>query len=760
MFLQRLLHLSCFLLFFSASLFSQCWNLVWEDEFNGTSLDLSNWEYQVGGGGWGNSELQYYTDGDNVTVSNGSLKITAEEDSANQYPNNAYTSSRIRTRYQGDWRYGKMEASIKLPIGQGIWPAFWMMPSESVYGTWPASGEIDIMEYLGHQPSTTYATCHYGNAWNDKGSSGSSTNISPSIFNDDFHTFSIEWEPTQIRWYLDGTQFHETNDTDPDFSTYNWPFDQEFHFILNVAVGGQWPGSPDASTVFPQTMEVDWVRTYQLLPDVELVGPEIVESTSTGTIYSLPNIVGASYNWSVPTSATIVSGQNTNQITVDWGSTSGTISADMTTSCGTENYSIAVEVSPNLWLNYNFENGMSYWNNNQANGATANFDLVSTEVQEGTTSACVTTLTLAANRWDIQLGRSLELLANEEYTLIFWAKADAAGKDIDIAFINASTYAWYAGTNIPLTDTWMEYSYTFTAPASANSLFNIDLGDELGTFCFDDFLFARTSVLNACDQPLSTPTSRVISGNVVELDWDAVAEADKYKVRYRPVGGTWTEVNAPVNNRFLNGLTPLTTYEYGIKTVCEFASSTWTSTETFTTFDDVCDYPNSSVSINDATTATLSWAGFANVTKYKIKYKAKVVGAVWTEEIFTGTSKILSGLMSGTNYKYKLKTKCTNGWTNWSPKVDFSMPSSRYMIQNEAIRVFPNPTTEHLNIALNINNSQKVAFSIYNSLGTLMQTYITFGQLTTINTQDLPSGVYFLHIKMENKKWVKSFIKQ
>ena len=185
---------------------AQCWNLVWADEFNGSSLDLTNWTYQTGGGGWGNNELQYYTSGDNVTVSSGTLKITAQEDTGNAYPGNDYTSSRIRTQNQGDWRYGKMEASIKLPQGQGIWPAFWMMPTGNVYGNWPSSGEIDIMEYLGHQTATTYATCHYGNAYNDKGSLGSATTLGSGIFPDAFHTFSIEWEPGEIRWYLDGVQ--------------------------------------------------------------------------------------------------------------------------------------------------------------------------------------------------------------------------------------------------------------------------------------------------------------------------------------------------------------------------------------------------------------------------------------------------------------------------------------------------------------------------------------------------------------------------
>jgi beta-glucanase (GH16 family) len=474
---------------------TQCYNLVWEDEFNGSALDLTNWEYQIGGSGWGNNELQYYTAGDNITVSAGILKITAKEDIVNDYPDNAYTSSRIRSRNQGDWRYGKMEASIKLPVGQGIWSAFWMMPTESIYGGWPSSGEIDIMEYLGHQLTTTYGTCHYGNAPGDQGSSGAWTN-STNPLSDAFHTFTVAWEPTQIRWYFDSVQFHVVNDTDADFTTFNWPFDEKFHFILNVAVGGDWPGAPDGTTVFPQSMEVDWVRVYQELPDVEITGNLIAQPSAVGEVYTLPNVAGAAYSWTIPAGATIVNGQNTNEITVNWGSTGGDVTAMMTTACGTQNYARSVEVTPNLWLNYDFENDLNFWSTNEFNGANANFDLVMTNVQEGTTSLCVTTLNLTANRWDIQLGRAnVDLTQGEDYTISFWAKADQMGKDADLAIINASTFIYYAGNTFLLTDSWAYYSFNLTSPVTATTLFNFDLGDELGTFCFDDFSFARTVLL-------------------------------------------------------------------------------------------------------------------------------------------------------------------------------------------------------------------------------------------------------------------------
>lgn len=475
---------------------AQCWNLVWEDEFSGSSLDLANWDYQTGGGGWGNNELQFYTGGDNVTVSGGTLKITAQEDTGNAYPGNAYTSSRIRTQNRGDWRYGKMEARIKLPQGKGIWPAFWMMPTDNVYGTWPSSGEIDIMEYLGHQTAITYATCHYGNAYNDKGSLGSSTTLSSGIFPDAFHTFSIEWEPGEIRWYLDGSQFYSANISYSDFQTYTWPFDQRFHFILNLAVGGEWPGAPDGTTVFPQTMEVDWVRVYQQLSDTQIAGTAVLEPQSSGEVYSLPSITGATYVWTVPAGASIVGGQGTPEITVNWGNTGGNISAEITSPCGDQSFDLAVEVTPNLWLNYGFENGFSNWSRNEFNGAGANFQIITSNVQEGSQAACVTPVTLGMNPWNIQLGRSnIPLTAGEDYALSFWAKADQAGKDIDLAFINAVNFAWYAGTAYNLNTTWTKYTFFFTATETATALFNLDIGDETGEFCFDDFTFARAVFL-------------------------------------------------------------------------------------------------------------------------------------------------------------------------------------------------------------------------------------------------------------------------
>ena len=507
------------LAFLSFNLNAQCWNLVWEDEFYGSTLDATKWSHQTGGGGWGNNELQNYTDRtDNTSVLGGILQVIAKEEF---FGGNDYTSARLRSIHKGDFTYGKIEASIKVPSGQGIWPAFWMMPTSNTYGIWPSSGEIDIMEILGHQTNITYGTAHYGNSFSDKSSSGGSFNAGTPI-SDAFHTFSVEWGPTEIKWSFDNFVIHTMNDTDADFSTYLWPFNHDFHCILNVAVGGNWPGSPDGTTVFPATMEVDWVRVYQKLEDIQISGKNLVEPATAGSIYKVPTVTGMTYNWTVPSGATIASGQSSSEIAVDWGTTSGDITVDIADGCSTENVVFPVIISANLWDNFNFESGYTSWRTVNNNGATGTFSLDTTDPYEATTSACVEVTSLPPNRWDTQLGRAnIDWTLGENYTLSFWAKGTTSGHDLDVAFVNQETFVFYAGTTFFITDEWAEYSLSYNAPISETILCNFDLGDEIGTFCFDEMLFARSVLL-----PLELAyfeAERTEKG-FVRLNWETLSE--------------------------------------------------------------------------------------------------------------------------------------------------------------------------------------------------------------------------------------------
>ena len=242
------------------------WQLVWNDEFSGTNIDPSKWTHEVNGNGGGNNELQYYTDRDlNSLIIDGNLVIiTKKEEYSVGNKTWNYTSARLNSRKKADWKYGRFDIRAKLPYGQGLWPAIWMMPTNSVYGGWAASGEIDIMELLGQEPTRIYGTLHYGGSYPNNTHTGSSLKLtSGDNFTEKYHLFTLEWEENEFRWYVDGHLYLTQNDWYTDAAPYPAPFDQEFYLILNVAVGGNWPGNPDASTYFPQVMVIDYIRVYK-----------------------------------------------------------------------------------------------------------------------------------------------------------------------------------------------------------------------------------------------------------------------------------------------------------------------------------------------------------------------------------------------------------------------------------------------------------------------------------------------------------------
>ena len=240
------------------------WMLVWADEFDqpdGSAPDPTKWNHQQGGSGWGNGELQHYSDTtENAYIQDGMLVIQTNEE---YMLGRDYTSARLTTQFKGDWTYGRFEIRAKLPNTQGIWPAFWLLPSRGVYGSGTAGGEIDIMEMIGSEPSRSYGTLHFGNP--PERASNSYDLPNEEDYSEDFHIFALEWEPKEIRWYVDDKLFHSATEwfTSTKNASYPAPFDQNFYLIMNVAVGGTWPGSPDESSVFPQRMYVDYVRVYQ-----------------------------------------------------------------------------------------------------------------------------------------------------------------------------------------------------------------------------------------------------------------------------------------------------------------------------------------------------------------------------------------------------------------------------------------------------------------------------------------------------------------
>ena len=239
--------------------------LVWNDEFDGPALNLEKWSYEIGGHGWGNNELQYYSDDDSTAfIQDGKLVIRADlvpQGTGSSDNLRYFSSARLRTSGKGDWRYGRIEVKAKLALGQGIWPAIWMLPTDWMYGGWPESGEIDIMEHVGYDPGRVHGSIHTG-SYNHKINTQRGGSKLLDKISSKFYVYAIEWYEDRIDFLIDDSKYFSfQNDGKNDFNT--WPFNQRFHLLINIAVGGDWPGSPDETTQFPTEMELEYVRVYE-----------------------------------------------------------------------------------------------------------------------------------------------------------------------------------------------------------------------------------------------------------------------------------------------------------------------------------------------------------------------------------------------------------------------------------------------------------------------------------------------------------------
>lgn len=255
---------------FPAGKAKHAWKLVWSDEFNapdGSAPDPKKWHLEVSGRGFGNQELEYYTDrAKNVHIAKGNLVITAlaEDFTGPDNVTRHYTSARLHTAGLFEQKYGRFEARIHIPRGQGMWPAFWMLGADAQTNKWPNNGEIDIMENIGREPAKIHGSLH-GPGYSGGSPLTGAYSLAKGEFADGFHIFAVEWTPEAISFFVDG-KLYETQTPDSLGGGKHWVFDHPFYLLLNLAVGGNWPGSPDATTKFPQTMLVDYVRVYQAKP--------------------------------------------------------------------------------------------------------------------------------------------------------------------------------------------------------------------------------------------------------------------------------------------------------------------------------------------------------------------------------------------------------------------------------------------------------------------------------------------------------------
>ena len=248
------------------------YELVWSDEFDYEGApDETKWGYDIGGFGWGNHELQYYTAGENAEVADGCLTIQARKEKKGT---NEYTSTRLVTKGKGEWLYGKVEVCAKLPVGKGTWPAIWMLPTDRKYGDWPASGEIDIMEHVGYDQDIIHGTVHTAN-YNHSINTQKGKNIQVNGVSEEFHVYTMEWLPDKILISVDGQEYFNfvpvQYKENPTFA--DWPFDQKMYILINFAIGGDWGGAQGVDdSIYPQEFVVDYVRVYQCPQISELGG--------------------------------------------------------------------------------------------------------------------------------------------------------------------------------------------------------------------------------------------------------------------------------------------------------------------------------------------------------------------------------------------------------------------------------------------------------------------------------------------------------
>jgi len=273
------------------------WKLTWSDEFDGAEIDRKKWDFDIGNGfynydanqwisGWGNNELEYYTkEPENAFVKDGRLHIRAIKESIH---NCGYSSARLKTRKKDGTAlfaqtFGRIEFRAKLPTGKGVWPALWMLPASDKYGVWAASGEIDVMEARGQEPNKVLGTLHFGSQWPNNAHASKEFEFAKGSSIAEFHTYAVEWLPGEIRWLVDGKEYGRISHwwsgksgkpaKEDDLNAWPAPFDQPFYIVMNVAVGGRFLGNPDKATVFPATMEVDWVRAYEKVGGYGAVKP-------------------------------------------------------------------------------------------------------------------------------------------------------------------------------------------------------------------------------------------------------------------------------------------------------------------------------------------------------------------------------------------------------------------------------------------------------------------------------------------------------
>jgi beta-glucanase (GH16 family) len=326
--------------------------LIWSDEFEyeGAPEPLK-WGYDIGGNGWGNNELQNYTNSrENSYIEDGKLFIHAKKVNGN------WTSARLITKGKGDFLYGRIEISAKLPTGKGTWPAIWTLPTNWEYGGWPNSGEIDIMEHVGYDQNNIHGTVHTGAYNHSKGTQkGASKYISTA--SSEFHTYAVEWYEEEILFFIDDDHYFTFENEHK--TTQEWPFDKAQHLLLNIAIGGNWGGAQGIDPNLEEAiMEIEYVRVYNNAPAKPIIeGPNLITSNSEAS-FSIAIPEDYYYNWIVPADATIIDGQGTSTVSIQFGDENGSVTVEMQSDCDTissDPFEVIVTSNENTFTLPNFD---------------------------------------------------------------------------------------------------------------------------------------------------------------------------------------------------------------------------------------------------------------------------------------------------------------------------------------------------------------------------------------------------------------------
>jgi hypothetical protein len=386
-----------------------------------------------------------------------------------------------------------------------------MIAANEMYGWWPYSGSIEIMEHPTNEVVNIYGTIDTKN-YSFLGIGHPDTHsIQVPDAETAFHTYAIEWSEDTIDYYVDDNKYFSYINNHTGFET--WPFDQSFYIILDVAVGGGWVGNPNESTVFPAIMEVDYVRVYQKLEDIQILGKDAVTPNSKEISYSVPLLDSACYSWTVSPGALIVSGQNTHQINVEWGSDSGNVSAVITINSNSQIKNYPVDVSDNLIKNPGFEKGGKYWNSNittfnELKQPRGSYKFVSPPLSHTKRAIKINIPKLLTYPWDFQLSQiGLAMKYNKQYNVSFWAKSDVSGNKLKATivipkYLGSSNYVLY-GKEFILTNQWTQYAFRFTSDEDIEGALNMDIGYQVGTYYFDDFSLLRQNNSSGSDSTLA-----------------------------------------------------------------------------------------------------------------------------------------------------------------------------------------------------------------------------------------------------------------